>query len=89
MHKKYQLHASGNQPLLSYLTPGLVPFFVNKKFKNFSKAYKDTFPIFHGLHSVQKKSLESMSFKELPQHEQSYPEGLSVFAAFRHLRIRV
>ena len=57
MHKKYQLHASGNQPLLSYQTPGLVPFFLNKKFKDFSKAFKDTFPIFHGLHSVQKRAL--------------------------------
>ena len=36
--------------------------FLNKKFK-------DTFPIFQGRHSVQKKSLESMSFLVLPQHE--------------------
>ena len=29
-----------------------------------------------------KKSLESTSFLVLPQHEQFYPEGLSVFAPF-------
>ena len=29
-----------------------------------------------------KKSLESMSFLVLPQHEQFYPECLSVFASF-------
>ena len=43
--------------------------FLNKKFKNFSRTFKDTFPIFQGRHSVQKKSLESMSFLVLPQHE--------------------
>ena len=34
-----------------------------------------------------KKSLKSMSFLVLPKHEQLYPEGLSVFAPFCHLRI--
>ena len=28
-----------------------------------------------------------MSFLVLPKHEQLYPEGLSVFAPFSHLRI--
>ena len=36
-----------------------------------------------------KKNLESMSFLVLSQHEQFYPEGLSVFAPFMHLRIWV
>ena len=49
MHKKHQLYQE-IMSLLSYLTPGLIPFFLNKKFKDFSKAFKDTFPIFQGLH---------------------------------------
>ena len=36
-----------------------------------------------------KNSLEYVSFLVLPQHEQFYPEGLSVFAPCRYLRIRV
>ena len=44
--------------------------------------------MFQGLHSVQKRAL-SLSFLVLPQHEQFRREGLSVFAAFRHLRIWV
>ena len=36
-----------------------------------------------------KKSLEYVSFLVLPQHEQFYPEGLSVFAPFSYLRIWV
>ena len=62
--------------------------FSNKKFKHFSRTFKDTFPIFQRLHSVQKRVL-SLSFLVLPQYEQFYPEGLSVFAPFRHLRIWV
>ena len=50
------------------LRQGSYPF-LNKKFTNFSRTFKDTFPIFQGRHSVQKKSLESMSFLVLPQHE--------------------
>ena len=30
--------------------------FLNKKFKNFSRTFKNTFPIFQGLHSVQKRA---------------------------------
>ena len=56
--------------------------FLNKKFKEFSRTFKTTCPIFQGLHSVQKKTLESMSFLVLPQHEQFYPQGLSVFVPF-------
>ena len=36
-----------------------------------------------------KKSLEYVSFLVLPQHEPFYPEGLSVLAPGRYLRIRV
>ena len=52
----------------SHWNQGSYPF-LNKKFTNFSRTFKDTFPIFQGRHSVQKKSLESMSFLVLPQHE--------------------
>ena len=31
--------------------------FLNKKFKDFSRTFKDTFPIFQGLQSVHKRSL--------------------------------
>ena len=42
--------------------------FLNKKFKDFSRTFKDTFPIFQGLHSVQKRVL-SLPFLVLPQHD--------------------
>ena len=35
---------------------------------------------------MQKRAL-SLSFLVLSQHEQFYPEGLPVFAPFRHLRM--
>ena len=41
-------------PLL--LKKGSYPF-LNKKFKDFSRTFKDTFPIFQGFHSVQKRAL--------------------------------
>ena len=63
---------------------GLYPF-LNKKFKDFSRTFKDTFPIFQGLHLLQKRAL-SLSFLVLPQHEQFYPEGLSWFTPF-HLQL--
>ena len=58
-----------------------VPFFEQKilrLFKDFQK---------HGSHFSRtpfgaKKILESMSFLAPPQHEQFYPEGLSVFVPF-------
>ena len=65
------------------LYTGLKPFSEQKN----SMIFKDTLPMFQGLHSVKKRAL-SLSFLVLPQHEQFHPEGLSVFAAFRHLRIR-
>ena len=68
---------------------GFVPFFEQKIHKDFSKTFKDTFPTFQGLLSVQKRALSLCLFLVLPQHEQFYPEGLSLFAPFRHLRIWV
>ena len=61
---------------------GFIPFFEQK----IQGLFKDTF--FQGLRSVQKRAL-SLSFLVLSQHEQIYPEGLPVFAPFRHLRIQV
>ena len=66
------------------LYTGFKPFYEQKN----SMIFKDTLPMFQGLHSVQKRAL-SLSFLVLPQHEQFRREGLSVFAAFRHLRIWV
>ena len=62
---------------------GFIPFFGQKKFKVFSRTH---FPFFQGLHSVQKRAL-SLSFLVVSKHEQFYPEGLPVFAPFRHLRM--
>ena len=57
---------------------GLNPF-LNKKFKDFSRTFTHI-SIFQRLHSVEKRA--SMYFLTLPEHEQIYPEGLSVFAPF-------
>ena len=38
-----------------YRPQGTRPF-LNKKFKDFSRTFKNTFPIFQGLHSVQKRA---------------------------------
>ena len=70
-----------------YYNQGSYPF-LNKKLRDFSRTFKDPFPIFQGLHSVQKRALMSFSFLVLP-HEQFYPEGLFIFAPFRHLKIWV
>ena len=52
--------------------PRFVPFFEQK----IQGLFKDTFPIFQGLHSMQKKRLECMSiFSSVWQQEQL--EGLS------------
>ena len=40
----------------------VVDLFLNKKFKDFSRTFKDTFPIFQGLHSVQKRALSLCLF---------------------------
>ena len=58
---------------------GFVPFFklkTQRLFKDFQKHISH----FPRTPFSAKKSLESMSFLVLPQHEQFYPEGLSVFA---------
>ena len=67
-----------------FYNQGLCPFFEEK----IQRLFKDTFLIFRGLHSMIKESW-SLSFSVLPQRELFYPEGLSVFAPFRHLRIWV
>ena len=67
------------QGTLCLLTSGFVPF-LNKKFKDSSRTFKGTFPIFSRTPFRAKKSLESISFLVLPQHEQFFNEGLSAFA---------
>ena len=59
---------------------GFVPFF-EQKIQRLLKTFKDIFRIFEGLHSVQKKSLESMSFLVLPHQDNFIPE-VFVFAPF-------
>ena len=47
-------------PLRGFFTVSLIQGsypFLNKQFKNFSRTFKDTFPIFQGLNSVQKRAL--------------------------------
>ena len=61
---------------------GFIPFFGQK----IQGIFKDTFPIFSRTPFSAKKSL-SPSFLVLSQHEQIYPEGLPVFAPFRHMRM--
>ena len=47
--------------LMYLLTTGFVPFF-NKKFKDFSRTFMDTNPIFQGLHLVKKRALSLCLF---------------------------
>jgi len=53
---------------------GFVPFFEQK----IQGLFKDTFRVFQGLYSMQKKSLESMSFFSSSTSREFYPEGLCV-----------
>ena len=53
---------------------GFVPFFEQK----IQGVLKDTFGVFQGLHSMQKKSLESMSFFSSSTSGEFYPEGLCI-----------
>ena len=72
------------------LNAGFAHFFEQKIQRLFkARTFKDTFPIFQGLHSVRKKSLESMSFLVLPQHEQFYPEVLSLFAGLDKVSTKI
>ena len=56
-----------------------------QKIQGLFKNFQGHIAHFSKTHSVQKKSLESMSFLVLPQHEYFYPEGPSVFAEGRLL----
>ena len=62
---------------------GLYPF-LNKKFKDFEGAISH----FLRIPFSAKRSPESV-FSSSSSHEQFYPEALSMFASFRHLRIWV
>ena len=57
---------------------------LNKNFKPraFQGLQRTHFPFFKDS-IFAKKRLEFMSFLVLPQHEEFYPEGLSLFAPFR------
>ena len=59
------------------INPGFVPLF-EQKFKDFSRTYSN----FSRTSFSTKKSLEVMPFLALPQQEEFYPEGLSVFTPF-------
>ena len=48
---------SSNPPKIQGSNP-----FLNKNFKDFSRTFKDTIPIFQGLHSVQKRALTPCLF---------------------------
>ena len=45
---------------------GFIYPFLNKKLKDFSRTFKDRFPIFQGLHSVQKRALSLYFFGSSP-----------------------
>ena len=64
------------QGTLCLLASGFVPFFEQK----IQGLFKGTFPISSRTPFSAKKSLESISFLVLPQHEQFCNEGLSAFA---------
>ena len=68
---------------------GSYPVLIKKKIQGLFKDYSRTnFPFFKD----SNHSLEYMSFLVLPQRDckfNFYPEGLSVFAPFMHLRIWV
>ena len=55
--------------------------FLTKNSRTFQGLSRTHYPFFKDPFSV-KKSLKSMSFLVLPQHEQFYPQGLFVFAPF-------
>ena len=67
---------------------GLYPVLIKKIQGLFKDLSRTNFPFFKD----SNHSLEYMSFLVLPQHDckfNFYPEGLSVFAPFRNLRIWV
>ena len=60
---------------------GFTPFF-EQKIQGLFKDFQGQISHFSSTPFSTKKSLEFMTFLVLPQHEQIYPEGLSVFAPF-------
>ena len=63
----------------------LVPYLEQKN----SRTFQGHISHFSRIPFNAKKSLEYVSLLVLPQHEPFYPEGLSVLAPCRYLRIRV
>ena len=63
----------------------LVPYLEQKN----SRTFQGHISHFSRIPFNAKKSLEYVSFLVLPQHEPFYPEGFSVLAPCRYLRIRV
>ena len=66
----------------NWFSRAFVLFFEQKKSRTFQELSRTNFPFFSPFSG--KKRLEStcMSFLVLPQHEQFYPERLSMFAPF-------
>ena len=60
---------------------GLYPF-LNNKFKDVSSTFKDTFPIFQSLHSVQKRALSACLFYFFHNMSNFIPNFIPVFAPF-------
>ena len=56
--------------------------FLEQKIQGLFKDFQGQISHFSRTPFSTKKSLESMTFLVLPQHEQFYPERLSVFAPF-------
>jgi len=56
--------------------------FFKQKLQGLFKDFQGHISHFSRTPFLQKKSLEFMSFLVLPQHEEFYPEGLSLFAPF-------
>ena len=86
---KFHCEKMSKEQPQKYDTQGSYPF-LNKKFKDFSRTFKDTFPIFFKV-SIQckKEPWVLCLFSVPPQHDQFYPEGLSVFDPCGNLRIWV
>ena len=65
-----------SRPSSTALGPGFVPFF-GQKLQGLFNDFQGHISHFSRTPFSAQKSLESMSFLVLPQHEQFYPEGLS------------
>ena len=86
---KFHCEKMSKEQPQKYDIQGSYPF-LNKKFKDFSRTFKDTFPIFFKA-SIQckKEPWVLCLFSVPPQHDQFYPEGLSVFDPWGNLKIWV